>query len=507
MWQNLWHTMVTQRGQIWEALLQHIGLSLLSLLIAAAIAIPLAIILTPHKKIAEGVLQITSVMQTIPSLALLGILIPFVGIGTVPSVIALVVYAVMPIFQSTYSGLSEIDPSLQEAATAFGLPRWMRLFRIDLPLAMPTIIGGLRVALVLIIGTATLAALIGAGGLGTYILLGIETNNNSYLIIGAVLSALLAIFFSALIRWLGRLSLRRMVEVVAIAVALIAGAAGYQSYTAKTATITIAGKLGSEPDILINMYKELIEQQDHKLQVVTKPNFGATSFLFKALQSNQIQVYPEFTGTVTQTILKSHTKTSHNPQQTYEKARAGLSSEYQMSYLKPMKYQNGYDLAVTQQFAKKYDLKTISDLREIATKLHAGFDPDFDHQKDGYPGLQKAYNLQMGSIRTMEPSIRYKALVNGKVNVVDGYTTDAEIQQYHLVVLKDDLHYFPPYQGAPLLKTSTLKKYPALKPALNKLANQITEKDMQTMNYDVQVKHEKASTVAHHYLLTHHLLK
>ncbi len=188
---QIWHILTTQSGEIVQALGQHLAISLVALLIAAVIGIPLAIILTEHKRLAELMLQVTSVLQTIPSLALLGLLIPLVGIGTVPAVITLVLYALMPIFQNTYAGLTGIDPALKEAEIAFGLPRRKRLLRIEIPLAMPLIISGLRIALVMIIGTATLAALIGAGGLGTYILVGIQSNNNALLVIGAALSAIL----------------------------------------------------------------------------------------------------------------------------------------------------------------------------------------------------------------------------------------------------------------------------------------------------------------------------
>ncbi|MGN1292986.1 MAG: ABC transporter permease/substrate-binding protein, partial [Levilactobacillus brevis] len=265
--QQIWHILHTQGGEIVQSIGQHIGLSLISLLIAAVIAIPLAIILMNHQRLAKVMLQITSILQTIPSLALLGILIPLVGIGTVPSIIALVIYAVMPIFQNTYSGLTTIDPSLEEAATAFGLSRRMKLLRIELPLALPMIISGIRIAMVMIIGTATLAALIGAGGLGTYILLGIETNNNALLIIGAVLSAILALVFGAGIDWLGRLSFKKAGIVLATLVVLIGGFAGYRQLTNTQTTLTVAGKLGSEPEILINMYKDLIEHDHPNIKV------------------------------------------------------------------------------------------------------------------------------------------------------------------------------------------------------------------------------------------------
>lgn len=199
---QLWATFLSRKEELLQATIEHLGISVVALLLAMAIAVPLAIWLTAHKKAAEAVLQLTSVLQTIPSLALLGLLIPFVGIGTAPALIALVIYALLPIFQNTYIGLTEIDPSIEEAAVAFGMSRWRRLTKVELPMALPVIISGIRTAFVLIIGTATLAALIGAGGLGTFILLGIDRNSPDLTLIGAVSAAVLAIFFGALIRFL-----------------------------------------------------------------------------------------------------------------------------------------------------------------------------------------------------------------------------------------------------------------------------------------------------------------
>lgn len=505
--QSIIHILQTQSGGILSALGQHISISLISLFIAAIIAIPLAIILMTHKRIAEVILQITSILQTIPSLALLGILIPLVGIGTVPSIIALVVYAVMPIFQNTYSGLTTIDPTLEEAAEAFGLSRTKKLIKFQLPLAMPMIISGIRIAMVMIIGTATLAALIGAGGLGTYILLGIETNNNALLLIGAVLSAILTLIFSALIKAISKLSLRKMGILLAALVVLFGGYAGYRQVEKSHVSITIAGKLGGEPEILINMYKDLIENDNPNMKVSLKSNFGATSFIYKALQTGSIDIYPEFTGTVLQTLVKTNQPVDQNPEKTYQSAKKLLKEQANMAYLKPMQYQNGYDLAVTKSFAKKYNLKTISDLVKVEDKIHAGFDPDFYQQPAGFQGIKKTYNLEVASVKTMEPSIRYKAIANGKVNLVDGYTTDPEIQEYNLQMLKDDKHYFPPYQGAPLMTEKFANEYPEVVKSLNKLAGKISTTDMQKMNYLVTVKHEKASKVAHEYLVSHKLIK
>ena len=167
---NLISTFQDRFGDWVTALSQHLQLSLLTLLLAIFIAIPLAVYLRYHEKMADWVLQIAGIFQTIPSLALLGLFIPLMGIGTLPALTALVIYAIFPILQNTITGLKGIDPSLQEAGIAFGMTRWERLKKFEIPLAMPVIMSGIRTAAVLIIGTATLAALIGAGGLGSFIL-------------------------------------------------------------------------------------------------------------------------------------------------------------------------------------------------------------------------------------------------------------------------------------------------------------------------------------------------
>lgn len=502
---DLLRVLRTQHQDILSALGQHLSISLISLLIAAVIAIPLAIYLRRYRRVAGVVLQITGVMQTIPSLALLGFLIPFVGIGTLPAIIALVVYAVMPIFQNIYTGFTTIDPSLEEAASAFGLSRFHRLTRIELPLAMPLIVSGLRIAMVMIIGTATLAALIGAGGLGTYILLGIQNNDNSLLLIGAILSAVLALIFSALIQWLGKLSFRKIIYIFAAILVLFAGWGAYAVISRPAPTITIAGKLGSEPEILINMYKDLIQQDHPRQKVVLKRNFGTTTFLYKALKAGQIDIYPEFTGTVMESLVKVKNY-GHDPQKIYRQGKTLLKQQDNLDYLSPMHYQNGYALVVSKAFAKKYHLKTIDDLKAVQNKVKAGFDLDFYQQKDGYPGVRKAYNLKFGKVSSMQSSLHYKAIASGEVNLVDGYTTDPQIQKYHLVALKDNRKFFPPYQGAPLVRNKTLKQHPGLKRSLNKLKGKITDKDMQKMNYQVTFQHQKAATVARNYLIKHGLL-
>ncbi|MGN8983008.1 ABC transporter permease/substrate-binding protein [Enterococcus villorum] len=506
---NFIQTLIERKNELITATFQHLSISLIALLLAIIIAIPLAIWSVNHKKMAEVLLQITSVLQTIPSLALLGLLIPFVGIGTVPALIALVIYALLPIFQNTYIGLNEIDPSIEEAAVAFGMSRMRRLLKVELPIALPVIISGIRTALVLIIGTATLAALIGAGGLGTFILLGIDRNTPVLTLIGAISSALLAIIFSSLIRLLQYLKPRYTVMTLFIVLLGIGGTSLYQSGVFKEEKITIAGKLGSEPDILIQMYKALIENEtDAKVDL--KPNFGKTSFLFSALENQQIDIYPEFTGTVLESLVKVPDALKGkqlDKKETYEQADLLLSKQFDMKLLQPMAYQNTYALAVKKSFAKENNLKTISDLAMVENQIKAGFTLEFIDRSDGYKGIQKTYQLNFPSVQSMEPSLRYQAINNGEVNVVDAYSTDSELKQYDLVTLEDDRGLFPAYQGAPLMTTTFANEHQSIVKALNKLSGKITEEQMIEMNYQVNVEKKQPAEVAQTFLKKEGLLK
>lgn len=503
---DIFSTLVERKTELIAAIFQHLTLSFFALLVAAVIAIPLGIYCSRHRKIAEFFLQIASILQTIPSLALLGILLPFVGIGTPPALIALVVYGIFPIFQNTYTGLTSIDGSLKEAANAFGMNMWERLTKLEIPLALPTILSGVRTSLVMIIGTATLAALIGAGGLGTFILLGIDRNNPSLTFIGALFAALLAVLMSVLLKVLEKSRPKVALLTLGCLFMGIGGLSFYQSGIFAPKAITIAGKLGSEPDILIQMYKALIQQENPQIQVVLKPNFGKTSFLFNAVKHNQIDIYPEFTGTVL-TSLVDNDQLPKTPEETYEKAKKLLEDQDKLTLLPPMGYENTYALAVTKEFAEKNQLETLSDLQKVAGDMVAGFTLEFADREDGYKGLQKTYSVTFKKVQNMEPSLRYQAIKNGEVQVIDAYSTDSEIKAYDLKILKDDLQFFPSYRGAPLMTVAFKEKHPEIVKALNQLADKITEEDMIQMNYAVQVEKKAPQEVAESYLTEKGLLE
>ncbi|WP_436881883.1 ABC transporter permease/substrate-binding protein [Staphylococcus gallinarum] len=498
-------TLSDRRGQLLTTIFEHIQISFIALLIAALIGVPLGILLTKTKKLSEIVMNIAAILQTIPSLALLGLMIPLFGIGKVPAVIALVVYALLPILRNTYTGIAEVDPSLVEAAKGIGMKPGRRLTKVELPIAMPVIMAGIRTAMVLIIGTATLAALIGAGGLGDLILLGIDRNDSSLILIGAIPAALLAILFDLALRYMQGLSYKKLIISLTIIVIVLLLVIIAPLLAQKGEKVTLAGKLGSEPSVITNMYKILIEKEtDDTVEV--KDGMGKTSFLFNALKSDDIDGYLEFTGTVLGELTKEDLK-SKQEDKVYQQAKDSLEKKYDMTMLKPMKYNNTYALAVKRDFAKKHNIKTIGDLNKVSDQIKPGFTLEFNDRTDGYPAVKKAYHLDISKPKTMEPKLRYQAIKSGDINLIDAYSTDAELKQYDMVVLKDDKHVFPPYQGAPMFKEKYLKEHPEIKKPLNQLANKISDEDMQQMNYDVTVKKKDPYQVAKDYLEREHILK
>jgi osmoprotectant transport system permease protein len=497
---SLFRVLEERQEQFIKALLEHIQLSLIALILAVIIAVPLGIFLTRRERIAESIIGASAVLQTIPSLALLGLLIPLVGIGKIPAIIALVVYALLPILRNTFTGIKEIDGALVEAARGMGMTSIQRLVKVELPLAFPVMMAGIRTAMVLIVGTATLAALIGAGGLGEIILLGIDRNDHLLILLGAIPAALLALIFDGLLRVVEKISSTKSMKVtgIVIIVVFMIVAAPLLATRSNKADLVIAGKLGSEPEILINMYKLLIEEHTD-LEVDLKPGFGKTSFVFNALEAGEIDMYPEFTGTALFTFLKE-TSVSNERDAVYKQASEGMEEKFNMKLLQPMEFNNTYALATTKKIAEKYNLQTISDLKKVQNDIRAGFTLEFSDREDGYKGIQETYQVTFPKLKTMEPKLRYTAIEADEIDLIDAYATDSELAQYDLHVLQDDLALFPPYQGAPLVRNETLKKYPEIEEVLNKLAGKITDDEMRKMNYLVNVEGKQANDVARDFL-------
>ncbi|WP_079530013.1 ABC transporter permease/substrate-binding protein [Halobacillus hunanensis] len=490
--------------KIWE----HLQISIIALVIATLISVPLGLLLTRNQRVAEPIIGVTAIMQTIPSLAVLAFLIPFFGIGKTPAIIALTAYGLLPILRNTYTGIKEVSPALKEAATGMGMSSFRRLSKVELPLAMPVIMAGIRTSMVLIVGTTTIAALIGAGGLGDLILLGLDRGGDINLILlGAIPAALLAIILDLILRLFERTSaksgFRSLVSLLVIAALIAVGPLAFGGKVQND--LVIGGKIGSEPAILANMYKLLIEEETD-LNVGLQTNLGKTNLVFSALQEGSIDIYPEFTGTALVTLLGQQAQ-SNEPNEVYQQAKQGMAEEFNMAYLKPMQFNNTYAVATTQELAERYNLETIGDLKRIEEQISAGFTLEFKDREDGYQGMKEVYNLNFGEVITMDPGLRQGAISSGEVDIIDAYATAGYMIELNLKVLDDPKHLFPPYQGAPLMRQETLDQYPQLADVLNQLAGKITGDQMRQMNYEVSFEDRDPEKVAREYLISEGLLE
>jgi osmoprotectant transport system permease protein len=230
-----------QSGKLLEQTLQHIGLTFISLLLAVLIGLPLGILITRRQKLAGTILGIAGVLQTIPSIALLGFMIPLLGIGAQPAIVALFLYALLPIIRNTYTGIQQVNPTVTDAAIGMGMSKRQLLYKVQLPLAMPVLLAGIRTATVINVGVATLAAYIAAGGLGEFIFGGIALNNTNMILAGAIPAALLAIIFDWLLSLLQKLNLRRVKKGLYILPFLLIALSAFYLLPAAFGTKLLAG--------------------------------------------------------------------------------------------------------------------------------------------------------------------------------------------------------------------------------------------------------------------------
>lgn len=512
---EMWTMWMERMPDLLAASQQHLWLSMVALFWAVLIAVPLGITLTRYRKIAGPVMGVVSVFQTIPSLALLGFLIPLFGIGTVPAIIAMVMYALLPILRNTYTGILDVDKALLEAGRGMGMTRGQMLRMVELPLARSMVFAGIRTAAVMTIGVATLAAFIGAGGLGDLILRGISTSDTGTILAGAIPAAVMAILFDMLLAWLdtavtprglrvkqGKVKTTPMWKkaVVATACAALVLSLGYTAVTTSSAAgekITVVGKNFTEQDIMAYLVGRLLEEK-LDVPVEVKSYLGGTDVAFGAMKSGNADVYVEYTGTGYVNILNK--EAASDPQQVYDEVKQAFAEQYQMDWLEPIGFNNTYALAVSQETAKRYGLKKVSDLRPVAGELVFGTNQEFLDRPDGMPGLTKTYDLNFKDVKSMDTGLKYTALSSGQVQLIDAYSTDGRLIQNNLVLLEDDKHFFPPYYAAPLVRQDALEQYPDMRDTLNLLAGKIDEQEMAELNAKVDVEKQQAKSVAEEWL-------
>src|ERR1044072_8280048 len=377
---------------------QHVWLVFVAIAIAVLIGLPVGILISRKKRLRTPVLGIANVMQTIPSLALFGFLIPlpFIGgIGPRTAIVALVFYALLPIIRNTVTGILGIDPSVREAAVAMGMTDWQVLFQVELPLAMSVILTGVRVAVVITIGVASSAAEVGAGGLGEYIFRGLRLNDNNLLLAGAVPSALMALvadFGFGLIEKRFDTSIPRrqtkskwlIVALILIIVGSVIGVVSWRAWrnrpdeTASRGHVTVGSKDFTESNLLTEIVAQMLE--DYGLEVDRRFDLGG-NLAHTALLGGQIDLYPEYTGTALTAIL--HQQPGGTAKAVYNQVKSEYELQFALWVSPPLGFDNTFAILVRRDQARGFNLRTVSDAAKYSPQWRAGFGHDFMVRPDG----------------------------------------------------------------------------------------------------------------------------
>lgn len=476
---------------------EHVVLVFISILVAVVIGVPTGIALTRYRAWRGPVLGLANVMQTIPSLALFGFLIPlpFIGgIGARTALVALVLYSLLPIIRNTVTGILGVDPNVREAAVAMGMTDSQVLRQVELPLAMGVIVTGIRVATVIAVGVTTIAAAVGAGGLGVYIFRGLRQYDNNLLLAGALSAALLALGADLLLGLIERqfsVEAKRRLAVkhwlVLGSVALFVILFGVvlldreeKSESSAAARVAVGSKDFTESALLAEIVAQMLEARG--VVVERRLELGG-NLPHEALVSGTLDLYPEYTGTSYTAILQ-HQPIS-DPRTVYEQVKQEYASKFNLVVSEPLGFENTFAILIRGDDARRLNLKTISDAARQAPRWRAGFGQDFMSRADGYPGFSKTYGLKFAEVREMDLSLTYIALSSKQVDLIAGNSTEGRIATLDLVQLVDDRRYFPPYEAVYMVRQDSLARVPALAEVLSKLANAISTDDMRRLNHEI----------------------
>jgi osmoprotectant transport system permease protein len=547
---------------MWFGQLQrHVLMSVIAIALATVIGVVVGSALTRAERAAFAVVSIANLGRTIPSLALLAIVYPFVGTGLAPSIIALTALAIPPVLLATFTGIREVDPDVRDAAQGLGLSSIERLRQVELPCAAPVVLDGIRTASVQVVASATLAALIGGGGLGELIMSGLSTMEYDLLLAGAVLVGLLAacteLGFSTINRRVlpdgvrhaaGASTTRsdyvasaaldprrwRMVALVAVTASIaIVGAGSVASAMVSgigmpdvpndgsRPRIVVGSKDFTEQFVLAELYAQALEAKGFPVE--RKLGLGATAVADAALRSGRIDVYPEYTGTALTAVLKESVPTAGAGTEDPDAAGPGLTGpaaidaaitdtvrsgygKRGLRVLQPTPFSNGNAIVMARATAEQHGVETLSDLATIASELRFAAIPGFESREDGLPLLKERYGIEFGDVRTYENALKYRALVDGKVDAVYGFETDGQIAANDLVLLRDDKAVWPPYHAAPIVSSDIAKRGGKdLAATLDAVTALLDTKTMQQLNYQVETKGKDPEDVAQAFLRKHDL--
>jgi len=499
----------------------HLLITLLSLSLGILISIPLALLAIRHKKFQYPVLTFVSVVQTIPSLALLALMVPvLVGVnfvltpvtgislpelGFIPTIVALTLYSLLPILRNSVTGLMNVEPAIIEAAKGVGMTPRQSLWKVELPLALPVIVAGIRTATVWTVGIATLATPVGQQCLGNFIFRGLQTRNWTAVLVGCVAAASLAILLDSLIGRLQTAIEDRKTKTIkrtgtVLASILVFGLAAPTLFALMTDTpqvdqrtsvanqndeqpepqenIVVGAKTFTEQFILAELMSERL--QDAGLPVTKKESLGST-IIFDGLTTGEIDVYVDYTGTIwANHMQREGTKA---PWRINAEMAAWLEQEHGIRTLGNLGFENAYALAMRREDARRLGIETIADLAEHAPDLTIGGDFEFFGRPE-WKALEQTYGLNFEEKTSYESTFMYEAIKRDEVDVISAFSTDGRIEAYELLVLKDPQQAIPPYDAVILL-SKDVADHPLVIDSLEPLINGIDPLLMRRANHRV----------------------
>ena len=506
-------------GERWEFLwgltLEHIAISVIAIVIAMILGGGIGIIVSEFQQTTRPIMGSVSFLYTIPSISLLGFLIPLTGIGNTTAIVALSIYALLPMVRNTYTGLTQVDTAIIEAAKGLGSTRWQILSHIKIPLALPVILSGLRNMITMTIALAGIASFIGAGGLGVAIYRGITTNNAQLTLVGSLCIAVIALVSDVLFVYGEQVWKKKRVACEksvkkkkhAITVTAIIGiiiAIYFSLFNPVKPQVKIATKPMTEQYILGEMLAILIETNTDLHVDITHGIGGGTANIHPAMIANEFDVYPEYTGTGWSTVLQEPGIYTNDQ---FTQLQNEYSKKYNMQWTGMYGFENSYALAVRKEIATQYDLETISDLRKVAEPLVFGAEYDFYEREDGYEPLIQRYNLTFYQTVDLDIGLKYQAIEEGKIDVMPIFTTDGQASQADIVVLSDDLQFYPSYTCGNVVRHEVLQSHPELQGIFDSVTQILTNETMSQLNYDVEKNGIEPHDVARNFLEQQNLLK
>jgi len=497
------------RAELGALLLQHLVLVAIATAAAVAIGVPLGIFAAKRPRLAAPAMAIAGVVQTIPSLAMFGFLLPVPlvgGVGARAALVVLILYGLLPIIRTTIAGLRGIDPEIREAGVAMGMTARQLLRQVELPLALPSIVAGIRVAAVVGVGSATIAAAIGAGGLGEYIYRGLSMVDTTVILAGAVPAALLALAVDGALWWLERQmsarhrsrSRRTVLAATAVVAAVVLLSSAVSARRAGRGAVVVGSKNFTEQLVLGELLAQQMERQG--IAVERRLNLGGTLICDRALLTGDIDVYVEYTGTALTAVF--HQPIATDSSLVFSTVR-DFYARSGRTLLPPLGFNNTFAILVRGSDAGALSLRTIDDAARESPRWRAGFGYEFVERPDGYTGLAKTYGLKFPAPpRVMDLTLTYRALAAGQVDLIAGDATAGLIKGLGLVQLEDTRHYFPPYDAAAVARADVVLRRPEVRAALEQLSGQISAADMRAMNYAADVEHRDISLIVRDFLAT-----